>query len=91
MPLPPTCELVHGICARCYGTDLGRGDMVKLVQLWHRCSLSIGEPGTQLTLRTFHTGAAGSDITTGFPRLRIIRSPAMPKDEAVVSEIAVLQ
>jgi DNA-directed RNA polymerase subunit beta' len=89
---PLTCELVHGICARCYGTDLGRGDMVKLGSaVGIVAAQSIGEPGTQLTLRTFHTGgvAAGSDITTGLPRVEeLFEARRMPKDEAVVSEIA---
>ena len=89
---PLTCELVHGICARCYGTDLGRGEMVKLGSaVGIVAAQSIGEPGTQLTLRTFHTGgvAAGSDITTGLPRVEeLFEARRMPKDEAVVSEIA---
>jgi DNA-directed RNA polymerase subunit beta' len=89
---PLTCELVHGICARCYGTDLGRGEMVKLGSaVGIVAAQSIGEPGTQLTLRTFHTGgvAAGSDITTGLPRVEeLFEARRMPKDEAVVSEIS---
>ncbi len=89
---PLTCELVHGICARCYGTDLGRGEMVNLGSaVGIVAAQSIGEPGTQLTLRTFHTGgvAAGSDITTGLPRVEeLFEARRMPKDEAVVSEIA---
>ncbi len=89
---PLTCELVHGICARCYGTDLGRGQMVKLGSaVGIVAAQSIGEPGTQLTLRTFHTGgvAAGSDITTGLPRVEeLFEARRSPKDEAVVSEIS---
>jgi len=88
---PLTCELVHGICARCYGTDLGRGEMVMLGSaVGIVAAQSIGEPGTQLTLRTFHTGgvAAGSDITTGLPRVEeLFEARRAPKDEAVVSEI----
>ncbi len=91
MRSPLTCELVHGICARCYGTDLGRGEMVKLGSaVGIVAAQSIGEPGTQLTLRTFHTGgvAAGSDITTGLPRVEeLFEARKMPKDEAVISEI----
>ena len=67
-----TCELLHGICAKCYGLDLGRGTMVELgAAVGIVAAQSIGEPGTQLTLRTFHTGgvAAGGDITTGLPRV----------------------
>ena len=88
---PLTCELVHGICAYCYGTDLGRGEMVKLGSaVGIVAAQSIGEPGTQLTLRTFHTGgvAAGSDITTGLPRVEeLFEARKMPKDEAVITEI----
>ena len=88
---PMTCELVHGICARCYGTDLGRGEMVMLGSaVGIVAAQSIGEPGTQLTLRTFHTGgvAAGGDITTGLPRVEeLFEARRMPKDEAVVAEI----
>ena len=88
---PLTCGLVHGICARCYGLDLGRG---KLVDIGSAVGIvaaqSIGEPGTQLTLRTFHTGgvAAGGDITTGLPRVEeLFEARKTPKGEAVVSEI----
>ncbi len=73
---PLTCEMVHGICAGCYGVDLGRGDKVKLGStVGIVAAQSIGEPGTQLTLRTFHTGgvAAGGDITTGLPVLKSVR------------------
>ena len=89
---PLTCELVHGICARCYGVDLGRGDMVMLGSaVGIVAAQSIGEPGTQLTLRTFHTGgvAAGGDITTGLPRVEeLFEARRTPKDEAVVTEIS---
>ncbi len=67
-----TCELTHGICAKCYGIDLARGNMVEMGSaVGIVAAQSIGEPGTQLTLRTFHTGgvAAGGDITTGLPRV----------------------
>ena len=87
-----TCELEHGICARCYGLDLGRGDMVDLgAAVGIVAAQSIGEPGTQLTLRTFHTGgvaAAGADITTGLPRVEeLFEARKQPKGEAVVAEI----
>jgi len=89
---PLTCELSHGICAKCYGMDLGRG---KLVEVGSAVGIvaaqSIGEPGTQLTLRTFHTGgvAAVGDITTGLPRVEeLFEARKMPKGEAVVTEIA---
>jgi DNA-directed RNA polymerase subunit beta' len=86
-----TCELRHGICSKCYGIDLGRGNMVELgAAVGIVAAQSIGEPGTQLTLRTFHTGgvAAGSDITTGLPRVEeLFEARKMPKGEAFVSDI----
>jgi DNA-directed RNA polymerase subunit beta' len=86
---PLTCEMVHGICANCYGVDLGRGDMVKLGStVGIIAAQSIGEPGTQLTLRTFHTGgvAAGGDITTGLPRVEeLFEARKAPKGEAVIA------
>jgi len=89
---PLTCELVHGICAKCYGLDLGRGKMVEVgTAVGIVAAQSIGEPGTQLTLRTFHTGgvAAGGDITTGLPRVEeLFEARKTPKGEAVVSEIS---
>jgi DNA-directed RNA polymerase subunit beta' len=89
---PLTCELKHGICAKCYGMDLGRGKVVSLGSaVGIVAAQSIGEPGTQLTLRTFHTGgvASGGDITTGLPRVEeLFEARRQPKGEAVVSEIA---
>lgn len=88
---PLSCELIHGVCARCYGIDLGRGKMVNLGSaVGIVAAQSIGEPGTQLTLRTFHTGgvAAGGDITTGLPRVEeLFEARRMPKGEAIVSTI----
>ncbi|MFZ3070452.1 MAG: DNA-directed RNA polymerase subunit beta' [Anaerolineaceae bacterium] len=88
---PLTCGLVHGVCARCYGIDLGRGKMVNLGSaVGIVAAQSIGEPGTQLTLRTFHTGgvAAVGDITTGLPRVEeLFEARIMPKGEAVISQI----
>ncbi len=89
---PLTCELVHGICAQCYGMDLGRGTTVELGSaVGIVAAQSIGEPGTQLTLRTFHTGgvAAGGDITTGLPRVEeLFEARRAPKGEAVISRIS---
>lgn len=86
-----TCELIHGICAKCYGMDLGRGNLVALGSaVGIVAAQSIGEPGTQLTLRTFHTGgvAAGGDITTGLPRVEeLFEARRMPKGEAIISQI----
>jgi DNA-directed RNA polymerase subunit beta' len=89
---PLTCELQFGLCAQCYGLDLGRGNMVQLgAAVGIVAAQSIGEPGTQLTLRTFHTGgvAAGGDITTGLPRVEeLFEARKKPKGEAITSEIA---
>ena len=88
---PLTCELQFGQCAECYGLDLGRGKMVELgAAVGIVAAQSIGEPGTQLTLRTFHTGgvAAGGDITTGLPRVEeLFEARKKPKGEAITSEI----
>jgi len=89
---PMTCELEHGICAQCYGMDLGRGKIVELGSaVGIVAAQSIGEPGTQLTLRTFHTGgvAAGGDITTGLPRVEeLFEARRAPKGEAVIATIS---
>ncbi|HIE57928.1 MAG TPA: DNA-directed RNA polymerase subunit beta', partial [Anaerolineales bacterium] len=89
---PLTCEMKHGICAKCYGMDLGRGRKIEVGSAAGIVAAqSIGEPGTQLTLRTFHTGgvAAGGDITTGLPRVEeLFEARRQPKGEAVVTEIA---
>lgn len=89
---PLTCKLEHGVCAKCYGLDLGRGEPIALgASVGIVAAQSIGEPGTQLTLRTFHTGgvAAVSDITTGLPRVEeIFEARKAPKGEAVLTEIA---
>jgi len=89
---PFTCALEYGLCAKCYGLDLGRGEPVqKGATVGIVAAQSIGEPGTQLTLRTFHTGgvAAASDITTGLPRVEeLFEARKAPKGEAVLTEIA---
>ncbi len=86
-----TCTLRHGLCQKCYGVDLGRGAMVDMgVAVGIVAAQSIGEPGTQLTLRTFHTGgvAAGGDITSGLPRVEeLFEARKKPKGEAIVTEI----
>jgi DNA-directed RNA polymerase subunit beta' len=88
---PMTCELRQGICAKCYGRDLGRGEEVAIgAAVGIVAAQSIGEPGTQLTLRTFHTGgvAAGGDITVGLPRVEeLFEARKKPKGEASMAEI----
>ncbi|MDW8396423.1 MAG: DNA-directed RNA polymerase subunit beta' [Anaerolineae bacterium] len=89
---PLTCELEHGICQLCYGRDLGRGRMVAVgAAVGIIAAQSIGEPGTQLTLRTFHTGgvAAGGDITQGLPRVEeLLEARKKPKAEALMADIS---
>ncbi len=89
---PLTCELRYGMCAVCYGMDLGRGELVNRgAAVGIVAAQSIGEPGTQLTLRTFHTGgvAAGGDITTGLPRVEeLFEARKKPKGEAIIAEIS---
>ena len=91
---PLGCTLQHGICSKCYGLDLGRGNMVDLGSaVGIVAAQSIGEPGTQLTLRTFHTGgvasAGSADITTGLPRVEeLFEARKQPKGEAIIAEIS---
>ncbi|HNW71579.1 MAG TPA: DNA-directed RNA polymerase subunit beta' [Candidatus Paceibacterota bacterium] len=85
---PLTCNTVHGICQKCYGLDLGRNHLVDLGEaVGIIAAQAIGEPGTQLTLRTFHAGGvAGTDITTGLPRVEEIFERRIPKNPAIVSQ-----
>ena len=88
---PLTCELELGMCAQCFGRDLGRGHKVSIgAAVGIVAAQSIGEPGTQLTLRTFHTGgiALGADITHGLPRVEeLFEARRRPKGEAIISDI----
>jgi DNA-directed RNA polymerase subunit beta' len=88
---PMTCQLRQGICKLCYGRDLGRGTVVAIGSaVGIVAAQSIGEPGTQLTLRTFHTGgvAHAGDITAGLPRVEeVFEARKKPKGEAPMSEI----
>jgi DNA-directed RNA polymerase subunit beta' len=87
---PLTCQAKQGVCQKCYGRDLARGNMIgKNTAVGIIAAQSIGEPGTQLTLRTFHTGGVvGLDITTGLPRVEELFEARTPKNQAVISEIA---
>ncbi|MBM3934706.1 MAG: DNA-directed RNA polymerase subunit beta' [SAR202 cluster bacterium] len=86
---PLICELPRGICPKCYGLSLATWKEVMLGEaVGIIAAQSIGEPGTQLTMRTFHTGGiAGADITSGLPRVEELFEARAPKGEAVLSEI----
>ncbi|MCL2858500.1 MAG: DNA-directed RNA polymerase subunit beta', partial [Streptococcaceae bacterium] len=85
-----TCKTPHGVCKHCYGINLATGDAVEVGEaVGTIAAQSIGEPGTQLTMRTFHTGgvASGSDITQGLPRVQEIFEARNPKGEATITEV----
>ena len=86
---PLTCEAPHGICRKCYGEDLTNLKEVQIgVPVGILAAQSIGEPGTQLTMRTFHTGGiVGKDITQGLPRIEEILEARAPKSLSIMSEI----
>ncbi len=84
---PISCQSVRGICQQCYGWDLGFNKMVKLGEaVGIVAAQAIGEPGTQLTMRTFHTGgvASGGDITSGLPRVEEVFEARIPGGKAVL-------
>ena len=85
-----TCRTEHGVCAKCYGTNMATGYPVNIGEaVGIIAAQSIGEPGTQLTMRTFHLGGvAGDDITQGLPRVEELFEARKPKGLAVISEIS---
>ncbi|MDE1975069.1 MAG: DNA-directed RNA polymerase subunit beta', partial [Patescibacteria group bacterium] len=88
---PLSCKTVRGVCAKCYGLDLGKNGLVNLGEaVGTVAAQAIGEPGTQLTMRTFHAGGAasqGGDITMGLPRVEEIFEKRRPKIPAVVATV----
>ena len=85
-----TCNCKNGVCVKCYGSDLSTGDVVEKGEVVGVIAAqSIGEPGTQLTMRTFHSGgvAGGDDITQGLPRIQELFEAREPKGKAIISEI----
>ncbi|MBI5456290.1 DNA-directed RNA polymerase subunit beta' [Candidatus Kaiserbacteria bacterium] len=89
---PMTCKVYRGVCQKCYGTDLTTGDMIDLGEaVGVVAAQAIGEPGTQLTMRTFHTGGvatAGGDITMGLPRVEEVFESRMPKLPATIARVS---
>jgi DNA-directed RNA polymerase subunit beta' len=85
-----SCRTHHGVCRKCYGRNLALGTNVEVGEaVGIIAAQSIGEPGTQLTMRTFHTGGvAGDDITQGLPRIQELFEARNPKGQAIISEIA---
>jgi len=88
---PLSCKTIRGVCAQCYGLDLGRNEMIALGEaVGTVAAQAIGEPGTQLTMRTFHSGGAASaagDITAGLPRVEEIFEKRSPRNPAVVASV----
>ena len=86
---PMTCESVHGVCVKCYGYDLGKNELVGLGEaVGTVAAQAIGEPGTQLTMRTFHAGGTaqvGGDITQGLPRVEEVFEKRAPKNPAAIA------
>ena len=85
-----TCNTVNGVCQKCYGRNLATGNLVEIGEaVGIMAAQSIGEPGTQLTMRTFHTGgvAGGEDITQGLPRIQELFEARIPKGKSTIAEI----
>ncbi len=88
---PITCKVARGVCQKCYGVDLSNGQLIDLGEaVGVVAAQAIGEPGTQLTMRTFHTGGvatAGGDITMGLPRVEEVFETRMPKSPAAIARV----
>ncbi len=88
---PMSCASIKGVCKHCYGVDLGKNEIIDLGEaVGTVAAQAIGEPGTQLTMRTFHAGgiaSAGGDITQGLPRVEELFENRMPKNPATVSHV----
>ena len=85
-----TCNTVNGVCRKCYGRNLATGNLVEIGEaIGVMAAQAIGEPGTQLTMRTFHNGgvAGGDDITQGLPRIQELFEARIPKGKSTISEI----
>jgi DNA-directed RNA polymerase subunit beta' len=80
---PLTCKAERGLCQKCYGLDMGRGTLVRMGEaVGIVAAQAIGEPGTQLTMRTFHSGGVAEiDITQGLPRVTELFEKRMPKTQ----------
>jgi DNA-directed RNA polymerase subunit beta' len=89
---PMTCKVARGVCQKCYGMDLTTGELVDVGEaIGVIAAQAIGEPGTQLTMRTFHTGGvatAGGDITMGLPRVEEVFETRMPKLPAAIARVS---
>ncbi|MEK7635227.1 MAG: DNA-directed RNA polymerase subunit beta' [Patescibacteria group bacterium] len=89
---PLTCKTLDGICVHCYGSDLGKNKIIELGEaVGTVAAQAIGEPGTQLTMRTFHAGgtaSVGGDITSGLPRVEEVFENRTPKNPAVISKVS---
>ncbi|MHB1316733.1 MAG: DNA-directed RNA polymerase subunit beta' [Minisyncoccota bacterium] len=89
---PLSCNTLDGVCVKCYGTDLGKNKVIEIGEaVGTVAGQAIGEPGTQLTMRTFHSGgtaSVGGDITSGLPRVEEIFEKRKPKNPAIVSAIS---
>jgi DNA-directed RNA polymerase subunit beta' len=89
---PLTCKTLDGVCVHCYGSDLGKNKIVELGEaVGTVAAQAIGEPGTQLTMRTFHAGgtaSVGGDITQGLPRVEEVFENRAPKNPAIISKVS---